>query len=38
MALTIVMLSTEHLTPGVYHYRINSQNQFQLNGKLVIIR
>ncbi|MBK7968712.1 MAG: T9SS type A sorting domain-containing protein [Bacteroidetes bacterium] len=36
--MTQMIFSTEHLTPGVYHYRINSHNEFQLNGKLVIIR
>ena len=36
--MTQMIFSTEHLTPGVYHYRINSHNEFKLNGKLVIIR
>jgi hypothetical protein len=36
--MTSMSFSTEHLSPGVYHYRVNSNNDFQLNGKLVIIR
>lgn len=37
-AKTQMSFSTEQLTPGVYHYRVNSNNDIQLNGKLVIIR
>lgn len=36
--MTQMSFSTEQLTPGVYHYRVNSDGDFQLNGKLVIIR
>ncbi len=35
---TRINFPTKHLTPGVYHYSVNSNNEFQLNGKLVIIR
>ncbi len=36
--MTSMRFSTEHLAPGVYHYRIDSNGDFHLNGKLVIIR
>ena len=35
--MTQMSFSTEQLAPGVYHYRVTSNNDFQLNGKLVII-
>jgi len=36
--MTQMSFSTEQLTPGVYQYRVNFDGDFQLNGKLVIIR
>jgi hypothetical protein len=36
--MTSMRFSTEHLAPGVYHYRIDSNGDFHLNDKLVIIR
>jgi len=35
--MTQMSFSTEQLAPGVYHYRVNTNSDFQLNGKLVII-
>ncbi len=35
--MTQISFSTEQLAPGVYHYRVNTSSDFQLNGKLVII-
>lgn len=37
IGMTQMNFSTEQLTPGIYHYRIKSNSDFQLNGKLVII-
>lgn len=36
-AKTQMSFSTEQLTPCVYHYRVNSNNDIQLYGKMVII-
>ena len=36
--LTEMSFSTEQLTPGVYQFRINTNCDFQISGKLVIIR
>ncbi len=35
--ITQMSFSTEQLATGVYHYRVNTNSDFQLNGKLVII-